>query len=204
MEEQREGLVTIMSEKKAQFPLDDKVMVQEGDGIYRECIAIPDYNRRYYISKTGNVVSFKRGRMTILKPVLTGSAGYLAVNLYDQQGKMRMVRVHVLMLLTFVGPRPEGQIIRHLDGDRNNNCLYNLTYGTYAENEADKQRHGTWGKNGRGLPICNNESLVRKIRNDYLNRKALCATVRSIAAKYGIAHSTVCKIGKKQQWAWVS
>jgi hypothetical protein len=62
-----------MSEKKAQFPLDDRVMVQEGDGIYRECIAIPGYDRRYYISQTGNVVSFKRGRMTILKSVLTGS-----------------------------------------------------------------------------------------------------------------------------------
>ena len=46
-------------------------------------------------------------------------------------------------MLAFVGPTPDGMQIRHLDGDRSNGRLENLTYGTGKENAADKNTHGT-------------------------------------------------------------
>lgn len=45
--------------------------------------------------------------------------------------------LHSLVMLTFVGPRPMGFIIRHLDDDKTNNKLSNLRYGTYSENAID-------------------------------------------------------------------
>jgi hypothetical protein len=51
--------------------------------------------------------------------------------------------VHALVLLAHTGPRPEGMVVRHLNGDPADNRLANLAYGTYVENQADAVRHGT-------------------------------------------------------------
>ena len=42
----------------------------------------------------------------------------------------------------FVGPCPEGQEVRHLDGDPTNNAINNLAYGTGSENKRDMYLHG--------------------------------------------------------------
>lgn len=54
----------------------------------------------------------------------------------------RTYSVHRLVLLTFVGPCPEGHQACHYDGDRQNNALCNLRYDTPKANAADKRRHG--------------------------------------------------------------
>src|SRR5271166_1685861 len=46
---------------------------------------------------------------------------------------------HTLVLLTFVGPCPEGYECRHLDGNPANNRLRNLAWGTRLENAADQR-----------------------------------------------------------------
>ena len=51
--------------------------------------------------------------------------------------------VHRLVLEAFVGPRPEGMVARHLNGDPGDNRLENLAWGTQSENNYDKVRHGT-------------------------------------------------------------
>lgn len=43
----------------------------------------------------------------------------------------------------FIGPRPNGAVIRHLNGKANDNRPENLAYGTQAENVQDEVRHGT-------------------------------------------------------------
>lgn len=55
--------------------------------------------------------------------------GYSIVTLYpSQRPTMRMV--HALVLDAFVGPRPPGAMIQHIDGDKINNALSNLRYTT--------------------------------------------------------------------------
>lgn len=85
----------------------------------------------YEVSDQGRVRNARTGRL------LAGHSdrGYRRVNL----GAARRARVHELVLLAFVGPRPEGL---HGDGDRANNALANLRWGTRAENCADTVRHG--------------------------------------------------------------
>lgn len=68
--------------------------------------------------------------------------GYLHVTLYDS-GKQRHRPIHVLVLEAFVGPRPDGHVACHWDGDRRNASLGNLRWDTPAANSADMIRHGT-------------------------------------------------------------
>lgn len=67
--------------------------------------------------------------------------GYLRVYLYNDSGRSRVVSVHSLVASTFIGPRPTGFEVRHLDGDKKNNDASNLQWGTTAENMDDRRRH---------------------------------------------------------------
>lgn len=58
-------------------------------------------------------------------------------------GKATTMRVHHAVLAAFVGPKPDGALRRHLNGDPRDNRLVNLAYGTHSENVYDKVRHGT-------------------------------------------------------------
>lgn len=72
--------------------------------------------------------------------------GYLCYTLYGKGSRSIRKRkpVHQLLLLAFVGECPEGMSLgRHLDGNRLNNSLDNITWGTAFENYWDQERHGT-------------------------------------------------------------
>jgi hypothetical protein len=56
-------------------------------------------------------------------------------------GARRTTAVHRLVALVFC--EGEGEVVRHLDGDKTNNAATNLAWGSYADNEADKVGHGT-------------------------------------------------------------
>lgn len=70
-------------------------------------------------------------------------AGHLRVLLMDETGKRRAVMVHRAVLFAFVGPCPDGEETRHLDGNPANNNLSNIVWGTKQANHQDKVRHGT-------------------------------------------------------------
>lgn len=61
-----------------------------------------------------------------------------------QDGPQRTtnVRVQNLVADANLGPRPQGMVLRHLDGAPTNNRPENLAYGSMAENMADRARHG--------------------------------------------------------------
>ena len=61
------------------------------------------------------------------------SFGYKRVRLSLERKQWR-VMVHVLVLLAFVGPRPEGYDANHIDGDKANNAVHNLEWVTRREN----------------------------------------------------------------------
>lgn len=65
--------------------------------------------------------------------------GHLAVTLTG--GRSRPV--HQLVLEAFVGPRPPGLLGLHKDGDKTNNAVENLYWGTHSDNALDSVRHGT-------------------------------------------------------------
>lgn len=69
--------------------------------------------------------------------------GYRHFIALDAEGKRRTMHVHTAVALAFCGPRPEGAMVRHLDGDRANNAARNLAWGTRSENMLDSVEHGT-------------------------------------------------------------
>jgi hypothetical protein len=94
----------------------------------------------YEVSSLGRVRSlyFDPPRMLRTPP---NNHGYPFVTICVDGHKLNR-RVHQLVTEAFIGPRPEGLVIRHLDGNKLNNASSNLTYGTAVENAQDCISHG--------------------------------------------------------------
>ena len=58
-------------------------------------------------------------------------------------GESRLKYVHVAVLEAFIGPRPPGMVVRHLDGNPRNNQVGNLAWGTQSQNRLDTVAHKT-------------------------------------------------------------
>lgn len=107
--------------------------------------AVMGFEGVYEVSDTGRVKRVAPGPGTyvgrILSP-MTDRKGYLYVRLDG-----RIQRIHRLVLAAFVGPSE--LLVRHLDGNPQNNALENIRYGTPIENSADRIAHGRHRENGR-------------------------------------------------------
>lgn len=99
---------------------------------------VPGWVGVYEVSAIGQVRSIRTGR--VLKHTVSGD-GYHRVNL-KADGRRESRTVHRVVAESFIGERPAGHHIRHLDGDKDNNRLGNLAYGTASENVADTKRLG--------------------------------------------------------------
>ena len=102
---------------------------------------MPGFEGHYEVSDEGGVRSIKRGTPHLLRPSV-GKYGHRQYSL-SLDGRVRMRSGHSLVAEVFIGPRPEGTEVRHLDGDATNNLVTNLAYGTHLENMRDRLRHGT-------------------------------------------------------------
>ena len=138
--------------------------------------AVVGYAGWYEVSDHGRVRSLERttrhGRVRVQRELkLTlNSAGYFRVDL-SRDNKQLQRQVHRLVLEAFVGPG-DGRRKQacHCNGDRQDNRLTNLRWGTARDNALDRSRHGrhrggrrklltedevrvikTWPRYGRGL-----------------------------------------------------
>lgn len=113
-------------------------------------LPVPGYEGHYEVSNLGRVrsldrrVALKNGRYRAQRGrVLMASAGdpYRKVNL--KVGGTQSVRsVHGLVAEAFSGPRPDGQEVRHLNGNPTDNRAANLAYGTHSQNICDAVQMG--------------------------------------------------------------
>ena len=145
---------------------------------------------RYQVSDQGRVRSLMRGPR-LLKPC-AGPSGYLQVTLTGQ-GRWATHLVHRLVAAAFLPPKTEGQVVRHLDGDKKNCAKTNLKYGTHQENSDDQILHGTTRK-GQDHPMAKlKDEDVRAIR-------AASGSNTQIAANYGVSNQLVNRIRKGEIW----
>ena len=84
----------------------------------------------YEVSDAGRVRRVWKSTTTLLKPYL-GRHDYPKVQL-GYRGKR--IYVHTLVALTYLGPRPAGHHVDHVDFDRSNNAVWNLRYLPAAVN----------------------------------------------------------------------
>ncbi len=167
-------------------------------------LPIPDWEERYSVSDHGRVlgierIALKKGHpCRVLPHLLTPCPdpfGYPRVQLY-RPPKYVGRRLHELVLAAFVGPRPKGQVCRHLDGDPSNNALYNLTYGSHTDNMADAARHGTIrrGEDNPQAKLSVDQVVeIREMRDQGV-------TQRVVAQRFGISQTLVRHIMLGKAW----
>lgn len=119
---------------------------------------------RYEVSDGGQVRSLVGKRPRLLKTPLDAH-GYPQVNIYRDDRTRWHVQVHKLVALVHIGPRSEVDI-RHLDGDKTNNAVSNLAYGTRSENLLDEVRLGKHRQAQKTVCIRDHEFTPE---NTYLN-----------------------------------
>ena len=86
---------------------------------------------KYLISTDGQVYSLKRDR---LLPQGFTHRGYKQVDVCNDEGIKKHMRVHRLVYMAHKGVIPEGMQINHKDENKANNCIDNLELMTNKEN----------------------------------------------------------------------
>lgn len=124
--------------------------------------------------------------------------GYYRANLAIDGGRKHKPIAH-LVAEAFLGPRPEGMHVAHLDGNPRNNCVANLAYVTPQENIDHQAVHGTRARGER----CGNSKLsaddVRWIRENYIGKTSDFGAI-PLAARFGVSRTTIWAIANGRGW----
>lgn len=161
--------------------------------------AVPGYEG-YLCGDDGSIwscrVNSHDGRLSTkwkrLRPSADKNTGYLRVKLRIRCRVVSRELAHRVVLLSFVGPCPEGMEARHVnDNDRQNNRLGNLAWGTHAENIADKKRHGALPTGERHHNAKLSDADVVGIRADYRPGVFGC---KRLAKKYHTTPTNIKRI----------
>lgn len=106
---------------------------------------VPGYESRYEVSEEGYVRSLPKINRKSYKTLVgkIDKDGYQRVLLYDGLGSRKMIGIHQIVALTFIGNCPVGMQVMHKDGDNTNNHLSNLEYGTPKNNFDTAVSQGT-------------------------------------------------------------
>lgn len=131
-----------------------------------------------------------------MKPRL-GTSGRLSVSL-SVGGKERTFDVHTLVAEAFLGPRPVGLEINHIDGVATNNRSDNLEYCTRRENMRHAYRLGLSKELGFGV-----DHHLAKLTMDQVRIIRACnASVSDylLARVFSVSRPTINKVRKGLTW----
>ena len=121
---------------------------------------IPGYEGIYGITSCGKVWSYKRKKFLANS---NAKDGYLKITL-SKNGQTKTYQVHRLVAEAYI-PNPEGKPqVNHLDENKKNNYVSNLSWATAKENMnygtrnermlETKRKNGTLGGNNRKAVYC--------------------------------------------------
>lgn len=163
----------------------------------RNILPIPEFPG-YFISNVGEVYSELKGNLKLLKLNLNKRHGRFQISIKNNSGVRKTIAVHILVAKVFLGKRPIGMQITHLDNNRLNNHVTNLKYCTPKENDSHKDIFGTrtntkGQKNGSSKLT---EDQVLKIRSD--NRPSSL-----VAKEYGVGYNTIYNIKNNIKWSHI-
>ena len=188
---------------------------------------VPGFEGFYSVSDKGRVRREGPGyhcrKTRILKPGNNGF-GYRHVE-FSIAGKCKVFRIHYLVLLAFVGPRPEGHCTNHIDFNPSNNRLENLEYVTPKENTwhsifrlAHGDRHYSrkhpeyLARGDRSGPRLHPERMARGENNGSAKltekqvceiRKTMGISQRKLGNIYGVSGTTIMNIKNRNRWGWL-
>jgi len=146
-----------------------------------------------YSARGGKPVKMRR-KSNILSQNVRG-CGYLYVCVCVD-GKQAKEQVHKLVLMAFVGMRPEGMQACHGDGNQQNNRIDNLRWDTPSNNQSDRLIHGTdlRGENVKTSKLRPEHAAA--IKGGMKEKDALTA--------FGISRTQFYRIKRGEAWAHIS
>lgn len=171
------------------------------------------YEGLYEVSSRGRVRSLTRrvhgGRVGWSDRIVAGQTmkpsrkinGYMQITFCDN-GRNSTQTIHATVAAAFLGRRPNGMQVNHIDGDKLNNAASNLEYVTAKENV----RHAF----ECGLSTCKGEmhpnsklttDQVREIRRRYA---AGGVSHYDLADEYPVNRPTIGKILSGKMWGHVA
>lgn len=170
---------------------------------------IPGYTGSYQASNHGHIRGLNRilhdgrkwkGRILIHK---VDKYGYNYVLLYSD-GKRKSVQVQILIMLTFVGPRPESYETHHKDGNPSNNRLDNLEYLSKKDHAKTKSKINLRGTNSYHSVLNEQQVLeIRKLASLKKENGKKVYTQTKIAKMFKTSQAHISKIILRKIWAWL-
>jgi hypothetical protein len=183
------------------------------DRIEEEWRPCPEYEEYYEISNFGRVKSkavFIRHdgnwaeengyvKKIKVKNITTNRYGYLTSKLC-KLGKCRRLTIHRLVAKAFI-PNPNNYTqVNHIDGNKENNCIWNLEWVSQARNIQHAFETGLMtnehlkGSNHHNAKL--NEDIVKTIRK----QKEQGASAKELCEKYNIGKTTLRDIITFKTW----
>jgi hypothetical protein len=167
------------------------------------------FEGRYEVSDAGNIRSLivvdSRGNRRVPKllakcdEVKRGVVIRQRVMLMGLNNSRHQKKVHELVASAFIGERPSGMVVRHLDGNATNNAVSNLAYGTAVDNMRDAIRHGTTVRGELNAKTLVTADVVVALRARAWKRGEQV----SVAKELGISPAALNGILKRRTWAWL-
>lgn len=155
----------------------------------------------YEVSNYGEVRRIKPGKATkpgrLLKPTRRKN-GRMSVYLRHEGDDIQR-EMHHIVAAAFLGPKPEGKEINHLDGNPANNRADNLEYCTHRENMQHAYRLGLVR-----LGIGEDQHLAKLTTEQIIVIRNCTAPAKLIARVFDVSPITIRNIQKRRTWKHVS
>lgn len=171
---------------------------------------VPGYEKHYQVSNEGKVKSV--ARVVAVPRTRWGGAGTRAINeavmalqtdrrgrvfvALRKQGSGKRFTVASLVAAAFIGPRPEGLLVLHGDGDSTNNRADNLRYGSHSDNIEDARQHGTLSQGER-------QWLAKLTASEVMFIRITDMRGVDLAKHYGVTAACISAVRQRKNWKHV-
>jgi len=151
----------------------------------------------YMVSDIGRVVSLKMKKIRLMTGTLY--QGYPCCSLRIKGQKLKLSKIHRLVLIAFKGDPPKGHQASHLDGNPGNPRLDNLIWETPKANNARKKQHGTSqeGENHPNSKFTNQDVLDIRAADERGVRNI------DLAKKYNVSEFCISSIRLRKSWGHI-
>lgn len=116
---------------------------------------------------------------------------------FSIDGKSSHSTVGVFVALAFLGARPKGLVVAHLDGNKTNNHVKNLAYVSQSENMRHRRAHGTAPIGEKANRAKLKEDQVREI----IVRLDSGELASALAREFGVGDCAIGLIKSGKTWS---
>ena len=149
-----------------------------------EDIKLIDFLPNTHISRDGRI--WRNGKE---KKFTVGPIGYEVVS-FSTNNKTKTYYKHRLVLHAFVGECPFGCEALHINGNKLDNRLENLRWGTRKENVADAIKHGTATIGARNGQAQLTVDMVKVIRQFSLTKDS----VKKLSDQFQVSNHVIRRV----------